>query len=81
MFTSMHPDIIKERLQKNLPDATIQIQSDDHIHYRATVVSKQFQGLSKIAQHRLVYNALREELKEQIHALQLTTKTPEEHSQ
>lgn len=74
----MHPETIQERLQAHIPDATIQIHSSDHIHYRATVISKQFIGLSKIAQHRLVYNALREELKEQIHALQLTTQIPEE---
>lgn len=74
----MHPEAIQKRLQAHLPDATIHVQSDDHIHYQATVISPSFKGLSKIAQHRLVYDALREELKEQIHALQLTTKIPKE---
>ena len=74
----MHPDQIKQRICAGLPDAEVSVTSQDHIHYSAIVISKQFVGLNKIAQHKLVYASLRSELQEKIHALQLTTKTPQE---
>tara|TARA_B100001989_G_C24525511_1_gene458424 strand:+ start:128 stop:361 length:234 start_codon:yes stop_codon:yes gene_type:complete len=74
----MQPSAIQALIQNQIPDAKVTIASSDNIHYHATVISAKFKGLSKLNQHRLVYNALREELKAKIHALQLTTKTPEE---
>jgi stress-induced morphogen len=76
----MHPDQIKQRICAALPEAQVSVSSEDHIHYAATVISKEFIGLSKIAQHKLVYAALKTELQGKIHALQLTTKTPQEKS-
>ena len=70
----MQPETIQKLIQARLPDATVTITSHDHIHYQATVISEQFAGMSKLNQHRLVYSAL----KIQIHALQLTTRVPEE---
>lgn len=74
----MHPETIQKLILARLPDATVTITSHDHIHYQATVISEQFAGMSKLSQHRLVYSALKEELKIQIHALQLTTRVPKE---
>lgn len=45
-------------------------------HYECHVASAKFVGLSTMAQHKLVYGALREELKGPIHALSLKTYTP-----
>lgn len=42
-------------------------------HFRLKITSDKFRGLSKVAQHRLVYEILSEELKHDIHALALTT--------
>jgi BolA family transcriptional regulator, general stress-responsive regulator len=48
-------------------------------HFRVTVVSAAFEGKPLVARHRLVNDALREQLASgAIHALALTTKTPEE---
>jgi BolA protein len=48
-------------------------------HYRVTVVSSQFEGKTLIARHRLVYAALANEMQRDIHALALTTLTPDQH--
>ena len=51
------------------------LKGDDHL--QVTVISSEFNGLSLIKQHQLVYSALKEELaSEAIHALALKTETP-----
>jgi len=45
-------------------------------HYRVTVVSSLFEGKNPVQRHRLVYDALAEEMQQAIHALALTTLTP-----
>lgn len=47
-------------------------------HYRVHLVSKAFEGLTRVARQRLVYNALREEFETGLHALALDLKTPAE---
>ena len=51
------------------------LKGDDHLQVR--VISAEFNGLSLVKQHQLVYSALKEELAtEAIHALALKTETP-----
>ncbi|HET9232112.1 MAG TPA: BolA family protein [Vitreimonas sp.] len=47
-------------------------------HYRLTLVSQAFEGLTRVARQRLVYHALREEFETGLHALSLDLKTPRE---
>jgi BolA family transcriptional regulator, general stress-responsive regulator len=47
-------------------------------HFRVEIVSAAFDGKSRIDRQRLVYGVLAEELKERVHALALTTRTPGE---
>ncbi len=47
-------------------------------HYRLRLVSARFEGLSRVARHRLVYDCLREMMHKEIHALALTLLTPVE---
>lgn len=47
-------------------------------HYRATIVSSRFTGLSRVEAQRLVYDALADELATGLHALALRTLTPEQ---
>ena len=52
------------------------LKGDDHL--QVTVISSEFNGLSLVKQHQLVYSALKEELaSEAIHALALKTETPD----
>jgi len=47
-------------------------------HYRVTIVSERFRGVSKLARHRLVYDALGDVFEREIHALELITRAPDE---
>jgi len=47
-------------------------------HFRIRIVSQSFKGLSRVERQRRVYAAVAEELSERVHALSLTTLTPEE---
>ena len=47
-------------------------------HFRVTIVSATFEGMSRLERQRLVYRLLAEEMKTDIHALSLTTRTPSE---
>jgi BolA protein len=46
-------------------------------HFRVLVVSPRFEGLSRVAAQRLVYDAVAELIGPEIHALAMTTLTPE----
>lgn len=48
-------------------------------HYRLTIVSPQFAGKKTMERHRMVYAALDALMKNGIHALSITAKTPEDH--
>jgi acid stress-induced BolA-like protein IbaG/YrbA len=50
----------------------------DGRHFEAVIVSSLFRGLPKVRQHQLVYKALGERMREDIHALSMKTLTPEE---
>lgn len=69
--------IIEEAIEEC--EATVERARGDHDddHLRATVVSPAFEGLSLLEQHDLVYDALGEAMTTDVHALELTTRTPE----
>ena len=75
---TMNSAEIQRQLHEKMPNADIRVESNDNIHFTATIVSEEFTGLSRLAQHRMVYAILAEDLKENIHALQLITQSPEE---
>ncbi len=47
-------------------------------HWRLSIISKEFEGKSSVARHRMVYQALGELMQHPIHALNITARTPEE---
>jgi stress-induced morphogen len=69
---------IKARIEAAIPGAKADV--DDWTgggdHFRATVVAEAFTGLSRIQQHRLVYEIFGQEIGVPIHALSLTTISP-----
>ena len=73
-------DEIKRRIEAALPESTAEVEdwTGGGDHFRATVVSPAFTGLSRITQHRLVYDVFGTEIGSAIHALSLTTKVPEQ---
>ena len=48
----------------------------DGQHWEAVIVSARFEGLPKVRQHQLVYAALGDRMREEVHALSMTTLTP-----
>lgn len=59
----------------------IQVLGDDGTHFEATIVSSAFVGKSMVQQHQLVYGALGDRMKAEIHALSMKTLTPEQWQQ
>jgi BolA protein len=47
-------------------------------HYRLSIVSPRFAGLPTIARHRMVYDALGSLMRQQVHALSISARSPEE---
>ena len=68
--------IIEELIKSSIPDAKVIIEDlrGDGDHYSATVISKTFNGKSKIEQHKMVYNSLEGKMGKELHALMLKTK-------
>ena len=66
---------IKKLIKESIPDATIEIKDlmGDSNHYSAKIKSKQFNNLSKIQQHKLVYKSLKGKMGNELHALSITT--------
>lgn len=71
---------IHSLILKAIPDAQVQIRdtTGGGDHYEAVVVSPSFGGKTKVNRHRMVYGALQDAMVQRIHALALTTLTPEE---
>ena len=64
-------------IKESFPDALIKIEDlrGDSDHYSATIISKSFQGKSRIMQHKMVYESLKGKMGNELHALMLKTKT------
>jgi stress-induced morphogen len=74
----MKKEEIENMIKKSIPDATIEIKdlAGDDNHYSATIVSKMFENKTKVAQHKMIYDALEGKMGGVLHALSLTTLTP-----
>ncbi|MCT7949950.1 BolA/IbaG family iron-sulfur metabolism protein [Ancylothrix sp. C2] len=71
------PDQVEAMIKEQLPDAQIQVYTNDGEHYEAVVISAQFEGKNLVQQHQMVYAAVREAMDSNaIHALALKTYTP-----
>jgi stress-induced morphogen len=69
---------IERLIKAKLPDAEVTIQdlAGDGDHYQAVVVSRAFQGKSRVQQHQMVYEALGGQMGGALHALALQTSAP-----
>jgi stress-induced morphogen len=69
---------LKVRIEQAIPGSTAAVEdlTGGGDHFRAEIVSEQFDGLSRIEQHQLVYSVFGTEIGGPIHALSLKTSTP-----
>ncbi|MGE5524999.1 MAG: BolA family protein [Rhodospirillaceae bacterium] len=73
----VQPVDIKGYIEQGLQCEHVQVEGDGH-HFEAVIVSPLFRGKSKVQQHQLVYKALGDRMREEIHALSMQTLTPEQ---
>jgi acid stress-induced BolA-like protein IbaG/YrbA len=73
----VEPSSIEQSIRAGLACTHLEV-SGDGAHFEAVVVSPQFAGLTRVRQHQLVYAALGERMRQEIHALSMRTFSPEE---
>ena len=83
-------DALLERFRQAFPEASIQVEDESHLHtghagaiggaghFRVQVIDAGFNGLQRIARHRLVYDAVSDWMLERVHALNIIVMTLEE---
>ncbi len=73
----LSPDQVRTYICDNLSCAHVEVNGDGQ-HFEAVIVSAEFRGKNRVQQHQVVYRALGERMREEIHALSMKTLTPEE---
>lgn len=72
------PEAIHSYIAAGLECTELQVEGDGQ-HFQALIVSPAFAGKRLIQRHQLVYAALGDRMREEIHALSMKTLTPEEY--
>jgi acid stress-induced BolA-like protein IbaG/YrbA len=73
------PEQVRSYIEKGLQCREVRVAGDGQ-HFEALIVSEAFRGKSRVQRHQLVYAALGERMRSEIHALSMRTLTPEEAS-
>ncbi|MDO9075280.1 MAG: BolA family protein [Rubrivivax sp.] len=73
------PSQVRDFIAAGLPCTVCEVEGDGR-HFFATIVSTEFEGLSRVRRHQRVYAALGDRMREQIHALSMKTLTPTEYT-
>ena len=68
---------VRNYIMQGLSCEYVAVQGEDGQHFDAVIVSAQFAGKNMVQQHQLVYKALGERMRSEIHALSMRTFTPE----
>ena len=71
------PEDVKRYIVEQLECQHVEVSGDGH-HFEAVIVSEAFRGKSRVQRHQLVYLALGDRMREEIHALSMQTLTPED---
>lgn len=69
---------IEEAIRQAIECQHVEVRGDDGVHFEALVVSPDFAGISRVRRHQLVYAALGDRMREEVHALSMNTLSPEE---
>lgn len=89
MATSERAERIRKKLLEQLPALAVEVEDESHLHvghegakggkghFRVTVVAEKFRGCSRVQAQRLVFDVLAEEMQNEIHALSVQTRVPE----
>lgn len=81
----MDSDDVREHLEDEIPESEVEVVRDDHddersdgAHLGIDVVSSAFEGDSRVERHRRVHRALGDRLGDEIHAVEIRARTPDE---
>ncbi len=78
-LTMVTPQAIESYIREKIDCQHLAIDGDG-AHFQAVIVSDVFAGKSRVQRHQIVYGALGERMREEIHALSMQTLTPSEWS-
>jgi acid stress-induced BolA-like protein IbaG/YrbA len=73
------PEQIEGYIKQGISCTHIQVEGDGQ-HFFATIVSPEFEGKRLVQRHQLVYGAMGDRMKAEVHALSMKVFTPEEFS-
>lgn len=73
------PEDLRRYIAAGLECSVLEVDGDGR-HFSALIVSAAFEGKARVARHQLVYAALGDRMREEIHALSMRTLTPAEHA-
>ena len=78
----MDANLIKEILKKSIFDSVVEVidTTGTNDHFKVSVISDTFEGMTLINRHKLIYKALNSFITKEIHALQISAKTNKESS-
>jgi len=71
------PDSVAQGIRAGLACERLEVKGDGQ-HFEALIVARAFEGKSRVQRHQLVYAALGDRMRAEIHALSMRTLTPEE---
>ncbi len=71
------PDQLKSYIQDGMQCEHLEVTGDG-AHFEAVIVSPLFRDKSRVQRHQIVYKALGDRMREEIHALSMQTLTPED---
>jgi acid stress-induced BolA-like protein IbaG/YrbA len=74
------PELVKDYIAAGLDCTHLEVDGDGQ-HFNAVIVSSAFAGKRLVQRHQLVYAALGDRMRQEIHALSMKTLTPEEFQQ
>ena len=73
----LNPEQVKAYIEQGLACELVRVAGDGQ-HFEAVIVSAAFAGKNKVQQHQIVYRALGDRMRDEIHALSMQTYTPED---
>jgi acid stress-induced BolA-like protein IbaG/YrbA len=73
------PEDVRRYIAQGLDCSVLEVHGDGQ-HFEALIVSEAFAGKPRVARHQLVYAALGERMRAEVHALSMRTLTPAEYA-
>ena len=73
------PEQVREYIERGISCDELVVEGDG-THFQALIVSAAFRGKSRVQRHQIVYQALGDRMREEVHALSMITLTPEERA-